>query len=104
MIVPHPRLKIHVAEQRSSSLVRPAQINLPKNEIESRSNLTNERFLQQPAKALAAVKLADKVLALSARQASDVDMIHALPDMKDIGPVIVDDLHRLPDSFKERLS
>ncbi|HUZ31631.1 MAG TPA: hypothetical protein VMV19_05940, partial [Xanthobacteraceae bacterium] len=45
----HPGLEIHVAEQRSRSLVSPAQISLPKKEIESRANLTDELFLQQPA-------------------------------------------------------
>jgi hypothetical protein len=55
-------------------------------------------------KALAGVKLSDKVLSLSARQTADVEMIAALPDMRDIGTVIVDDFHRLSDPLKERLS
>jgi Holliday junction resolvasome RuvABC ATP-dependent DNA helicase subunit len=55
-------------------------------------------------KALADLKIADKILSLSARQTADVEMIAALPEMKDIGTVIVDDFHRLPDRIKERLS
>jgi hypothetical protein len=55
-------------------------------------------------KALAELKITDKILSLSARQAADVEMIAALPEMKDIGTVIVDDFHRLPDDIKKRLS
>lgn len=55
-------------------------------------------------KALAELKITDEVLSLSARQKSDIEVIAALPDMKDIGTVIVDDFHRLTDDVKERLS
>jgi Holliday junction resolvasome RuvABC ATP-dependent DNA helicase subunit len=55
-------------------------------------------------KALADLKLQDNVLSLSARRPADIEMIAALPEMEDIGTVIVDDFHRLPDAVKERLS
>jgi hypothetical protein len=41
---------------------------------------------------------------LSARQADDVEYIQALPDMDDVGNVIIDDFHRLDDTTKARLS
>ena len=41
---------------------------------------------------------------LSARRPDDVALIAELPSMKDIGTVIVDDFHRLPDEVKEKLS
>jgi hypothetical protein len=41
---------------------------------------------------------------LSARQSEDVEYIRALPDMDDVGTVIVDDFHRLDDATKARLS
>lgn len=55
-------------------------------------------------KVLSDLKLTDKVLSLSARRSSDIDMISALPDMVDIGTVIIDDFHRLDDRIKARLS
>lgn len=45
-----------------------------------------------------------QVLSLSARKKADVEMIDALPEMGDIGTVIVDDFHRLSNGTKERLS
>lgn len=48
--------------------------------------------------------MADSVTVLSARTPSDIDLISELPNMKDIGTVIVDDFHRLEDSTKGRLS
>lgn len=48
--------------------------------------------------------VANSALSLSARQPEDAELISALPDMKNIGTVIVDDFHRLPDSVKDRLS
>lgn len=48
--------------------------------------------------------IVDKVTALSARKSSDVELIDALPDMGEIGTVIVDDFHRLGDATKAKLS
>lgn len=55
-------------------------------------------------KAIAELNAGQNFLTLSARKKSDVDLINELPEMKDIGPVIVDDFHRLPDETKARLS
>ncbi len=44
------------------------------------------------------------VTELSARRTADIEYIEALPDMGDVGTVIVDDFHRLPDTTKARLS
>ena len=41
---------------------------------------------------------------LSARRVSDLAMINALPEMKDIGVVIVDDFHKLPDKTKQHIA
>lgn len=49
-------------------------------------------------------ELGNKPLSLSARKKDDLDLIEALPTMKDIGTVIVDDFHRLPDVLKSTLS
>lgn len=46
----------------------------------------------------------DKVLSLSARRQADLDLIDALPEMNDIGTVIVDDFHRLKEPLKAKLS
>ncbi len=48
--------------------------------------------------------LAAKALFLSARKKSDLEIISSLPDMKEIGIVVVDDFHKLPDSLKQSLS
>lgn len=53
---------------------------------------------------LADLKVAEKVMSLSARKPSDVEMIDALPDLGEIGTVIVDDFHRLGDATKAKLS
>ncbi len=53
---------------------------------------------------LADLGLEDAVISLSARRPVDIEMISALPEMGDIGTVIVDDFHRLPDHVKARLS
>ena len=53
---------------------------------------------------LAELGILENVLALSARKAADVDFIDSLPDMEDIGTVIVDDFHRLSDKTKSKLS
>ncbi len=55
-------------------------------------------------KVLADLGISDCVLSLSARKKADVEVIEALPDMGDIGTVIVDDFHRLNDQTKARLS
>lgn len=55
-------------------------------------------------KVLADLGLDDRVMSLSARKSDDVEVIEALPDMSDIGTVIVDDFHRLSDAIKARLS
>ena len=48
--------------------------------------------------------IAGAVTSLSARKPNDVEMIDSLPDMGDIGTVIVDDFHRLSDGTKAKLS
>src|SRR5258708_6033785 len=55
-------------------------------------------------KVLADLNLAEHVMSLSARRSADVEFIEALPDMTDIGTVIIDDFHRLSDAVKARLS
>jgi hypothetical protein len=56
------------------------------------------------SKALDELGLSDKVTKLSARRRQDIDYINALPNMDDLGTVIVDDFHRLPDNTKAALS
>ena len=41
---------------------------------------------------------------LSARHPNDIEYIQALPDMVDVGTVIIDDFHRLDDATKARLA
>jgi len=53
---------------------------------------------------LTELRIADKVTSLSARRPADVEMIDALPELGDIGTVIVDDFHRLGDATKAKLS
>jgi hypothetical protein len=55
-------------------------------------------------KVLADLGLDDRVISLSARKTADIEIIEALPEMTDIGTVIVDDFHRLSDPVKARLS
>ena len=43
-------------------------------------------------------------LELSARKTADIEVIDALPQMGDVGMVVVDDFHRLPEASRERLS
>jgi hypothetical protein len=43
-------------------------------------------------------------MSLSTRRQGDLEIINALPDLEDIGTVIVDDFHRLPAKTKKRLS
>ena len=44
------------------------------------------------------------VLKLSGRNPDDYDLIAALPDMGDLGIVVIDDFHRLPDTTKFRIA
>src|SRR5690606_20234958 len=55
-------------------------------------------------KILSDLNIADKVFSLSARRPDDVEFIESLPEMGDIGTVIIDDFHRLEDSIKAKLS
>lgn len=55
-------------------------------------------------RALLNLNLQDNCLLLSPRQPGDIDIIAALPGMKDIGIVIIDDFHRLPDTLRSSLS
>lgn len=55
-------------------------------------------------KVLTELGLGDSVISLSARRPDDVELIEALPEMKGIGTVIVDDFHRLSDETKAKLS
>ncbi len=55
-------------------------------------------------KVLSELEIIDAVTSLSARRPADVELIDALPEMGDIGTVIVDDFHRLGDNTKAKLS
>lgn len=55
-------------------------------------------------RALAEIGLSDAALRLSARRRDDVELISALPEMRDVGTVIVDDFHRLPETHREGLA
>lgn len=55
-------------------------------------------------KAISDLGLSGRVSTLSARRQKDIEIISELPDIDDIGTVIVDDFHRLPDAIKSRLS
>ena len=55
-------------------------------------------------RALDDVGLSDSSLFLSARKQADAELIAELPAMKDIGVVVVDDFHRLPDAEKAKLT
>ena len=50
------------------------------------------------------LELDAKVTLLTARKPADIAIIQALPDMSDIGLVVVDDFHRLDLETKKRLS
>ena len=45
-----------------------------------------------------------RVAIFLARHSADAELIAELPTMQEIGTVVVDDFHRLPDSVKGRLS
>jgi replication-associated recombination protein RarA len=55
-------------------------------------------------KAISELNLNQNFITLSARKRADIELINELPEMSDIGQVIVDDFHRLPDEIKVRLS
>jgi hypothetical protein len=55
-------------------------------------------------KAIAELGLTNAVSTLSARRRKDIELITELPDIDDIGTVVVDDFHRLSDDVKARLS
>lgn len=55
-------------------------------------------------KVLTNLGIAETVTALSARRPADVELIDALPEMRAIGTVIVDDFHRLGEATKSKLS
>ena len=55
-------------------------------------------------KAIADLGIKHDALTLSARRQGDVDLISELPNMTNLGTVIVDDFHRLPEDIKARLS
>ena len=55
-------------------------------------------------KAVEELGLADSCLFLSARKATDAELIRELPAMRNIGVVIIDDFHRLPQLGKQQLT
>jgi hypothetical protein len=55
-------------------------------------------------KVLGDLGISGQVLSLSARKQSDLEYILELPNLGDLGTVIVDDFHRLDDATKARLS
>jgi hypothetical protein len=55
-------------------------------------------------KVLADLGWSGRVLSLSARKESDLELINEIPVLDDIGTVLVDDFHRLGNSTKARLS
>lgn len=56
------------------------------------------------SQALEELGMANQVLNLTARRADDRDIIVALPDMKAIGIVVIDDFHRLDDPTKQAIA
>lgn len=56
------------------------------------------------SKALEDLGYVDRSLKLTARKSEDREIISALPEMKNIGIVIVDDFHRLEDDVKQKLA
>jgi hypothetical protein len=55
-------------------------------------------------KALDELGMTESCLSLSGRRPDDQDMIAALPSMRKIGVVVVDDFHRLPEQAKRSLT
>jgi hypothetical protein len=52
-------------------------------------------------KVLADLGISSQVLPLSARKQADLDYIVELPNLGDLGTVIVDDFHRLDDAYRD---
>ncbi|WP_371835652.1 ATP-binding protein [Ochrobactrum sp. C6C9] len=50
------------------------------------------------------LNLSESILFLSARKPSDVELISVLPEMEEIGIVIIDDFHRLDDGLKANIT
>jgi hypothetical protein len=50
------------------------------------------------------LQIEDQVISLSARDLSDIDIIHELPTISDFGTVIIDDFHRLPMEDQNRIA
>lgn len=44
------------------------------------------------------------IIVLSARRPDDVDLIHELPTMHDVGTVVIDDFHRLDEPLKRQIA
>jgi hypothetical protein len=55
-------------------------------------------------KALEELGQLEKVLKLTARKQEDRDLIKELPHLEEIGVVIIDDFHRLPDDVKQSIA
>lgn len=55
-------------------------------------------------RALEELGLAEKVISLTARKPSDIELIRELPTIDDFGTVIIDDFHRLSDSVKHSIA
>lgn len=55
-------------------------------------------------RALEEIGIAPDVLRLSARRKEDVEMIASLPELGDLGIVVVDDFHRLDDTVRSELA
>lgn len=55
-------------------------------------------------RALDQLNLSESVLVLSARKSQDVDLIGELPEMGDVGVVVIDDFHRLDNDVKSKIA
>ncbi|MEK6552730.1 MAG: TIR domain-containing protein [Bacteroidota bacterium] len=55
-------------------------------------------------RALVQLELTKSVLTLTARKREDIELIRELPDMGDVGIVVIDDFHRLDDTIKEKIA
>lgn len=56
------------------------------------------------ARALAELNIADRVTKLSARRKEDLEIIHSLPGLGEVGMVIVDDFHKLNAPTKNEIA
>lgn len=55
-------------------------------------------------RALEKLQLSEKVTSLSARRADDVALIREIPNLGDVGTVVIDDFHRLDASVKQAVA